>query len=212
MASSRLTAVRARSPPDSIDSGWRFLPGGRAWISTPVAERSSGAVRRARRRRPEELLEAPRERVLERGERARNWSVMSALSDGDQLARVELIADSRSTRCASMRVEALAELGVLLGRERVAGAELVEAAAQRADSICAGRLGRVRHFSGFCRAPGLDHQREFFLVGVGLAHGDAEQDQQVRRPEGQAEVCAIPPPHSTAPLPRSTHSVPLLPS
>ena len=44
MASSSATAVSARSPPESIARGWRFLPGGRAVISTPVVERSSGSV------------------------------------------------------------------------------------------------------------------------------------------------------------------------
>src|SRR5437773_412418 len=45
IANSRATAVRARSPPDSIASACGFLPGGLATISTPVAERSAGSVR-----------------------------------------------------------------------------------------------------------------------------------------------------------------------
>src|SRR3989304_4409885 len=38
------TAVKARSPPESIARAWRFLPGGRAMISTPVCVSASGSV------------------------------------------------------------------------------------------------------------------------------------------------------------------------
>ena len=70
IASSSATAVSARSPPDSIASGWRFLPGGRAVISMPVAARSSGSVSdELRVAAAEELLEARVEGALERRER-----------------------------------------------------------------------------------------------------------------------------------------------
>ena len=102
MAISRATAVSARSPPESIARGCRFLPGGRAVISTPVVVRSHGSVSEARPRRPRRAAGSAA-RTRPRGPRTCRGTarVMSVLERGPMSSRVSRMARSRSSRCAS---------------------------------------------------------------------------------------------------------------
>ena len=101
IANRSATAVSARSPPESIDSAWGFLPGGRAVISMPVADRSVGSVRTS-------FAKPPPNSCWKRASKAssswanvaRNWVAMSSSRSAISW-RVCAMASRRSLSCAS---------------------------------------------------------------------------------------------------------------
>ena len=144
-------ALLARRPGVDLDAGRRQVLGRRQ------AELGVAAA--------EELLEASRERILERGEgRAGTGRVISALSEAIS-SRVEVIADLQVDALRFHALEPLAQLGVFLDRERVAGAKIVEAASQRAQAVGARRLRRLL---GRRLPPDIDDRRQQDFVRVGL--------------------------------------------
>ena len=142
IANSSATAVRARSPPDSIASACGLLarrPGhdldaGRA----EVASGRSATAGRSRRRTAART--AARTRVSSAANVVRNWSAIIVSSS----AMSSRVVGDRRAQVGALRLERLEaglELGVLVDGERVGGAELVVAAAQLGEP--AGRRRRL---------------------------------------------------------------------
>ena len=127
----------------------------------PVVEMSSGMVSDSSASPPPNSSWKRRSKASSSAAKVvRNCSLISALSDAIS-SRVLPIAVSMSARWASSSLEPVAQLGVFLDGERIAGAELVEAPAQRRQLALAGSL--VRLLAGVFLCPARDDQVEQLL-------------------------------------------------